>query len=59
MFARALQLVGFLIVSYVLVDSLVLREEPDMTAEFGGLILGGALFLVGRMLSGDGEGAAS
>ncbi len=52
MFARALQIVGFLVVSYVLLDSLVLREEPDMTAEFGGLILGGVLFILGRMLAG-------
>lgn len=56
MFAKILQVVGFLIVTYVLVQSLWLAEVPNMTFEFGGLLVGGAVFVLGKMLEPKGEG---
>jgi hypothetical protein len=45
---KALQLLGFLGVTFVLVASLA--SERSMLFEFGGLAAGAAIFLIGRAL---------
>ncbi|MFT7462505.1 MAG: hypothetical protein ACI9EF_000845 [Pseudohongiellaceae bacterium] len=46
-FPRLLQLAGFVFVTYVMVRSLMIS---DMLFQFGGLILGGLIFFIGRTM---------
>lgn len=56
MVAKLLQVAGFLIVTYVAIESFFLAEVPNMTFEFGGVLVGGAVFVVGKMLEPSGDG---
>ena len=51
---RAIQFLGLLIVTYVMITSWI--EEPSMLYQFGGLGLGAAVFVLGRMLPGKDPG---
>jgi hypothetical protein len=52
--ARLVQLLGFVIVSAVLIGALFVGID-DMTFEFGGLALGMVVFLLGRWLERPAE----
>ncbi len=51
---RLLQLAGIIIVGFVLFASLT--SINDMTFEFGGLIIGAAVFVLGKFLERPAEG---
>ena len=53
-FARLVQLVGLVIVTWVMVSSYL--EPPSMLFQFGGLGLGAAVFLLGKHLQAPAEG---
>jgi hypothetical protein len=50
---RLVQLIGIIVVTYVMVRSYVVSS---MAFEFGGLALGAAIFVVGKLLEGRERG---